>query len=709
VVIIEDLHWADDQSEEAFRVVADAVVASRVLMILTFRPGYMHPSADLPHAHRIVLNNLDADARSELTSATLAAADLPADLLEPVMRKAEGNPLFIEEVTKALAAGATDASAVPNSLQDVILARIDRLEHDSREALQLASVIGREFTVRLLDRISDLKSELEGVLGELKMLELIYEKTFFPELAYMFKHALTHDVAYSTLLHERRRALHRVVALAVEELYQDRLVEHYETLAYHYEEAQDWPQALEYLVRSAEKAANAYAIKDAIRFYERARAICEGLDDHVGIATFAYRSGLLSISVFAIADALAQFERMLEASRTANDTHLTSLAFAGRSVAEFFAHEFEAGEASGKEALEHAREGFDDTRFMANLSLAGIYIVTGRLEEGFASYAEGSRFLSDDREPLLLWLTGEFDVLLANWKGDFAGAVAMFEQWVARFGGTNTLASIPTAWAGSVALGGAGQYDRALEVARDVIATSDRTQAFPDFRARALNTTGWILGEIENHERALEWNTEGLQFARQIGSADPEFENNALLNLADNLVALGDLDQAEERYREVERVVQNPKPADRWMLWRYAQHLYHSLGELSLMRGDPAEAMACADRCIEGAAATNAVKNVIKGRRLRGQALVVLGDLDRGGAELDGALAAARRLGNPPQLWKTLAAIAAFARARTHDPSETAREAEHIVGRMAEQLADDRARDILLKSERVSGLRALDV
>ncbi len=707
VVVVEDLHWADDQSEEAFRVCADAVAASPVLMIFTFRPGYMHPTGDLPHAHRIVLNNLDADARSELASATLLAASLPAELLGPVTRKAEGNPLFIEEVTKALAGGIADAGAVPNSLQDVILARIDRLASGAREALQLASVIGREFTLRLLDQISDLKTELQGVLVELKTLELIYEKAYFPELAYMFKHALTHDVAYSTLLHERRRVLHHVVATAIEELYSDRLVEHHETLAYHYEQAEKWPQALHFLQKSAEKAESAYANKDAIRFYERALQICERLGDHAAIADLAYRRGLLNLSIFAVADAMADFDRVMKAATAAADDHLIANALAGRAVAEFFAHEFAAGEASAKEALRIAGDRFDDTRFTSNLGLAGIYIVTSRLDEGLAAYKEGYRFLSGDREPLLVWLLGEFDVLLANWKGDYAGAIAQFDQWMEQLSPQGGIATVPTAWAGSVAFGGDGQYERALHVARDVIAICERTEAFPDFRARTLNTVGWIFGEIEDHETALEWNTRGLAAAREIESADPEFDNNALLNLGDNLAALGDLDRAEEAYREVEQIVLNPRPPDLWMMWRYEQHLFHSLGELQLKRGDPASALVYADQCLDGAGRTESRKNVTKGRRLRAEGLTALGELDRAQAELDIALDVARQIANPTQLWKTLAATASLLRERRRDPSDALREAQHVVDQMAQQLADDRSRDALRNSECVRRLTTL--
>jgi predicted ATPase len=128
------------------------------------------------------------------------------------------------------------------------MARIDRLEEAPKRALQLASVIGREFTVRLLERISDLHAQLERFLQELKGLEFIYERSFYPELAYTFKHALTHDVAYNSLLMQRRKELHRLIAIAIEELHAERLPESYEMLAYHYERGEVWEKALEYLV-----------------------------------------------------------------------------------------------------------------------------------------------------------------------------------------------------------------------------------------------------------------------------------------------------------------------------------------------------------------------------------------------------------------------------------------------------------------------------
>ena len=157
------------------------------------------------------------------------------------------------------------------------MARIDRLEDVPKRALQLASVIGREFTVRLLERISDVHAQLDRFLQELKVLEFIYERSFYPELAYMFKHALTHDVAYNSLLMQHRKELHRLVAMAVEELYAERLPESYEMLAYHYERGEVWEKALEYLVKAGQKAQQAYANQEALDHYSRALDIGERL------------------------------------------------------------------------------------------------------------------------------------------------------------------------------------------------------------------------------------------------------------------------------------------------------------------------------------------------------------------------------------------------------------------------------------------------
>src|SRR4029077_17585846 len=135
------------------------------------------------------------------------------------------------------------------------------------DALQLASVVGREFTGRLLDRLAGQAEGLDATREELKAVERIRQKALFPELSYLFKHALTHEVTYATLLEERRRSLHRLVSVAIEEVYADRLAEHVEALAHHWYIAEDWQKAVDYLGRAGDAAAETFSNDAAVAFY----------------------------------------------------------------------------------------------------------------------------------------------------------------------------------------------------------------------------------------------------------------------------------------------------------------------------------------------------------------------------------------------------------------------------------------------------------
>ena len=279
VAVYEDVHWMDQATQEYLLFTADSIPTSRVLRILTYRTGYMQPFGERTYHTRIALNALSTQHSVEMARGMLATERLPGELQALIARKAEGNPFFVEEVVKSLLdvgalrwagdgyvlARRLNEIFVPDTIQDVIMARIDRLEEAPKRTLQLASVIGREFTRRLLDRLADIRARTEEVLRELKAIELIYEKSVFPELAYMFKHALTHEVAYNSLLMQRRKELHRLIGLAIEELYADRLAEHYEVLAYHFSKGEEWGKALEYLLKAAEKAAKAFATREAAR------------------------------------------------------------------------------------------------------------------------------------------------------------------------------------------------------------------------------------------------------------------------------------------------------------------------------------------------------------------------------------------------------------------------------------------------------------
>jgi class 3 adenylate cyclase/tetratricopeptide (TPR) repeat protein len=726
VAVVEDLHWIDEQSEAALAALVDAVAAAPVLLLLTYRPGYAPSLGERTSSSRLALGHLPPAAGAALAGAALHATTLPPPLGDLVTRKAGGNPFFIEEVVKALVeTGAVRQSngtytlerppeqvRVPATIQEIILSRIDRLERPAKVALQLASVVGREFTLRLLERVAAAEARpagLEEALGELKGLELISQKSYSPELAYLFKHALTHEVALSTLLRARRVALHRTVGAAVEELYADRLPEHYELLAHHHYEGEAWDKALTYLVEAGDKAAAAFANREAVHFYGRAIEVCERLGAAAlpENAAVAPKRGFTLMLLGDMPGALAEFGRMLDAARTLEDRRLEGMALVWRGWYELGMHDFDASEATLREALAIADGGFDDVRLAASA-------VLGEVLQTINRHAEARRLLKTARElaervpdPFWRGAVGLYAFLSPQWAGRFDEALRVLDRWRgADLGSVPSWVVLGHRWGEALARGGKGDYQAALTLLQDLIARCERIgDVF--VTARALNTIGWVYSELQNHRPALEWNRRSLEIAQHHPAPDPEIESNARLNLGDALLALDRPDEAEAHFRWVERIVRHPRPQDRWMLWRYAQHLFHSYGELWLARGDPDRALAYADECLRLAEASDSRKNVVKARRLRGQALLAQGKPAEAEPELVAALALAEGVCNPPQLWRSHAALGDLRRAqgRPDDAREAYRDALSVVERVAAGLADEALRERLLDSPHVQGIR----
>ena len=189
---------------------------------------------------------------------------------ERLLERAEGNPFFLEEIVRWRAVEGTQALAVPETVEGVILARIDRLEEDVKDVLKVASVVGRSFLRRVLEAIVAADVELDQELGELLRIELIRERQRLPELEYLFTHALVQEATYGSILRQRRLELHRRVGECIERLFADRLDEFYGLLAHHYGQAEDWAKAQEYLLKAADEAGRIAADAEALGYYRRA-------------------------------------------------------------------------------------------------------------------------------------------------------------------------------------------------------------------------------------------------------------------------------------------------------------------------------------------------------------------------------------------------------------------------------------------------------
>jgi class 3 adenylate cyclase/tetratricopeptide (TPR) repeat protein len=719
VVVVEDLHWADQMSLEALGTLRGVVPTVPVLLLLTHRLDYQPP----PDQTALSVARLDSEASAALTRGVLDAQALPADIEQLVTGKAEGNPFYIEEVTKALveagvlerveATGyrlgrAIDQVEIPGTIQEVILSRIDRLEREAKEAMQLASVVGREFTARVLDRISDLEAQLSDVLGELTALELIFEKERFPELAYMFKHALVHDVAYATLLGERRRALHRLVGTAIEELYGDRLAEQYETLAHHYSEGHEWAKALDYVEKAGDKAAAAFANRDALGFYARALEVCERLGDQAVAtsASLAAKRGFVNYAIGDVAGAIADFDRMVDIARVLGDRSLEGTALSSRAFMEFLNLEFAKVEATAAEALAIVEEGFEEVRPLANLALGGVICVTKRyavkeIEPILISEAQLAALADPFLQGTWSWILG----CNHTWRGEADATIRLLRSLpeTANLIITNRLWNW---WTEAVALGTVGEYEAALRLLGDTIRTGERVGDVP-VQGRALNTVGWIYTQLHDHVRALDWNRRSLEFVQSHPEfPEPDIHMNARLNMAIDLMAMERPDEAEKEFRVVEAVAEGPLP-DSFAFWRYSQRLYHSYGELWLTRGDLGRAADYAERCLELAEGNMSRKYIAQGRRLRAQVLMAQGQVEEAQQDLSVALELAREVGNPPQLWETQAAIGDLRRAqgRPEEAGEAYANAFSVIDTVAGSLTDDDLRSTFLESKRVEAIR----
>jgi adenylate cyclase len=274
VLLVEDLQWADPSSREYLDTVVDSLAVAPILLVCTYRAGFVPPWHDRAVHLRVGLEPLAEDDAARMVEALLPADRVQPPVRDVIIERAAGNPYFIEElaawvqaraITEALA-----ASDVPETIQDLLTARLDRLPPPLKRTLQLASVLGREFSLPVLEAIAEPGHELARDLAELMRLDLVHERALFPGLRYRFAHPLIREVAYQELLLKSRADLHGRAAGAIERLHAGRTDEVLEELADHYARSADRQRAREWQVRAGDRAASLFAYEEAGTYYRRA-------------------------------------------------------------------------------------------------------------------------------------------------------------------------------------------------------------------------------------------------------------------------------------------------------------------------------------------------------------------------------------------------------------------------------------------------------
>ncbi|MBI3796153.1 MAG: AAA family ATPase [Deltaproteobacteria bacterium] len=279
LLIFEDLHWIDSETQGFLDALSESVVSARILLLVNYRPEYRHEWGTKTYYTQLRLAPLSKDEAEELLTFLLGNDASFKTLKRLILEKTEGTPFFMEEVVQTLVEehvlvggrGNYRLEKAPTELhisptvQGVLAARIDRLGMAEKALLQQLAAIGREFPLSLVRQVVlQPEEELYRLLSSLQSKEFLYERPAFPEVEYLFKHALTQEVAYGTVLQERRKALHEQTAQAIEALYRSSLDDHYSELAHHYSRSGNTPKAVEYLHLAGQQAAQRSATAEAI-------------------------------------------------------------------------------------------------------------------------------------------------------------------------------------------------------------------------------------------------------------------------------------------------------------------------------------------------------------------------------------------------------------------------------------------------------------
>jgi class 3 adenylate cyclase/tetratricopeptide (TPR) repeat protein len=301
LLLFEDLHWIDSETQALLDGLIESLPTAAVLLLVNYRPEYQHAWGSKTYYTQLRIDPLRPESAEELLTALLGQDGTLEPLKRVLIERTEGNPFFLEESIQTLvetrvlvgdrgayrmtkvppqAEGRPEAWQIPATAQVILAARIDRLPPEAKRLLQAASVIGKDVPFTLLQAIADVPEDnLRRGLTHLQAGEFLYETSLYPDLEYTFKHALTHEVAYASVLQERRRALHARIVEALEALYPDRLAEQVERLAHHAFRGEVWEKAVTYLRQAGAKALARSAYREAATCFEQALAALHPLPD----------------------------------------------------------------------------------------------------------------------------------------------------------------------------------------------------------------------------------------------------------------------------------------------------------------------------------------------------------------------------------------------------------------------------------------------
>jgi len=606
---IEDLHWCDNTSEDYLAWLVESVSGAAILLLFTYRPGYRPPWLDKSYATQMVLRNLAPQDSMIVVRSTRQHHELPAHLEQMIIEKAEGNPFFLEELTRAMLDYAdVGTDAVPETIQSVLMARIDRLPESPKRLLQAAAVLGREVSPPLLEAVWDGPQPLEPLLLTLTRQEFLFARPGPEGPVYVFKHALTQEVAYEGLLTTRRQALHAAAGQALEMLYAPRLEEAYERLAYHYARTGNVGKAVAYLTLVAKKAARYSAHVEAISHLTQALELLQTLpatperSQQELTLHIALGASLIATKGYAAPEVEQTYARARQLCHHLDDPHQLYPALHGLRNYYQVRADYQTSHTLGEQLLTLAQQAQDAAMLLvAHRALGTTLLLLGAAASALTHLAQGMALYDPQQHRASAFLYGEDAGMIcfsrAAWTLWWLGypdqglvrndeAVSLAQQSAHPF----SLGFALTSAAVVHQCRREGRTARERAEAAIILATE---QGFPLWRAFGLILHGWALAYQGQAHEGLEQIQQGLTAWRATGAE--QLRSYFLGLLAEVYEAIGSPAAGFMAITEALTLVD--KTGERW----YEPELHRLKGALLLQQSADhhAEAQACFQQAID--------------------------------------------------------------------------------------------------------------
>ena len=548
MVIFEDLHWIDEATQEFLNLLADSLGTAKILLLVNYRPEYSHKWNSKTYYTQLRLDPLGKQSAEEMLSALLGDSTALLPIKRVIIERTEGTPFFMEEMVQVLfeegvlqrngevkLAKPLNAVKVPTTVQAMLAARIDRLPAEAKELLQTLAVIGREFSFSLIRAVvTQSESELDRLLNGLQLGEFIYEQPAVGGTEYIFKHALTREVAYNSLLLDRRKQLHERAGETLEAMFAGQLEDHLDELAHHYSRSDKIEKAVEYLRRVAEQALQRSAHADAIDRLTTATNLLQRLPDNPAriqrelILRLALGRAFSAVKGYAALEVERAYTRAWELCEPLGDTPELFPAVYGLWVMHLVRGELRRSRELAEQLLGRARIADDSDLLLYGLMASGVIAYwMGEFIPGKKYFEDAISIYDPDRHGPLVLRYGGIDlgmVCLTHdawmlWQLGYPDRALKRGNEALALGRklTHPLSNAQC----DFFVGILRQYRREAgavqEIAERVIAQSAE-HGFIEFMADATPLRGWSIAQQGRRDEGLAQIREGLVTTRAIGA-----------------------------------------------------------------------------------------------------------------------------------------------------------------------------------------------